>query len=551
MYDQWEALRRSIQNEIDVQFRNRCALDSALGGTDDKLAKEECALFHDYLKRCHEQCKRSTKYKNTILHLNDLVADWDDYLKIRRTERGWNLEPWHRFFISDCTISNEWLYTTKYAAGMPPDRRVIHIGIDRALYHKETYIRIMHEVGHFVGFRNRSRRYGMYFLKLLGGVLCKQIGQEICKEFFGFSYSVKDIDFLFEDRSSYANQQFTRSVREALDQSHEFLTQLIHECCSRYEQQWIDAVRETESIYKSSGGTGNIVDRQSDAVRMKYFDSMRNIHAHGLCDVLQSKETWCYLGRKLYKAMESKFSWHKIYRLIKSVCMRICDSIENTITSTSNDVFFQMPPWYLNCEKHFEEVAADLFMIWCLLGLQPTKRQFQLYVDCVLKSVVEIIRNPDQKAVEYDDMVNAAYDSLLPSRIFSVCSGLGLDVDAYSCIEDKIRMYWKRFIPIQTINIVIARVKNDLKRGHEETCNKFENCREIHTYQEDYVKRITSEYAEEIWSEYKRFETENKSSAILESVSYFRRKFSSRCFGNDYDDTEQVRRDTTIREIAF
>lgn len=281
---------------------------------------------------------RTRFFKEMNLVLSDLVHEFDSAIIMPRREAQAsqlgivmpNAE--HLCFIAPYKSDKTGIFSEMYFDYLPPDKRLIYIGLDKSIWRSPMVV--LHEVGHFIGIRQRPEVRMRCFLELISHTLSFLI--------------------LNEYRANISHQQKTEE--EKLSEEVAIITYIRDSFKSnlyRRLEQAIKAHRDDKRASLHSRGVGyddlSLFEKNDVASILGYFRFIRPIIIHSLIEILDNSLQ--HLKEEHNLSELSTFG-----ALEEAIRAKYNELDENWRRGT-------IPDWYQTREEQLEETIADIFMM--------------------------------------------------------------------------------------------------------------------------------------------------------------------------------------------
>lgn len=372
--------------------------------------------FAEYIKLSEYHAYHHPAWAYMNQQLNLLAQKWDDTLYKNRVNKLNKLlapypplHPRHSFLLvpSKRAASASAVHYDKY---MPPDHRLIAISIRDISY--QSLACIYHEMGHFIGFRNRQDRLFQYFIPILVDTILTLIFEMTCRSYIRET-PVSSKDILTYSRYS-EDKEYNSDVRAYARQ----VIGILQAIRSDLQQCILDAyAAESERFFHELTKSKNSESKQLGiSVKMGFFASIRIPMVRCIESVLTSSDNqqrWKQVAEKLIASIPTTAIKHNC-SLTHAIQEQLCASI-NTIASETKETFslHSLPSWYLECEQFMEEPAADVFM------LKMTGASCKEYIDLVVRQLQNVIGS-----YSVDRMRIAINKPVIHQRVLSIAMAL-------------------------------------------------------------------------------------------------------------------------------
>lgn len=413
-------LRNKITDDCDA-FIKLTTASSLFSTTAMQIEKKE---FSKKIYKSYKLLQNKFRYQYLVLLLNDIAEEWDNIIAEKRSEPNEevSLRPFHRFFLGFTSNKNAPV-VEKFMKFLPPDERLSFIQCNKLRSHKHQMLSVLHEIGHFIGNRNRDTRFSYVYFPILTDMICNELFNRICCIFF-------KCEKIQSAASLRKEQLFDSSVRNTAND--------IHKSIYRLEKELLDTLRSTYERIKNASileiqsnidllnkGVGdekikerqvNILERQIIAIKRSYFMSCGSIVLQTIKCVFEDVDDRDSFCKKLYQELYSNERLQDVPELevtVTNCCHQIYHSIQR-----SEIIRGDLPDWFKDAEQILEETVADIFML--RLGLK--KPNFDKYVDLLVRTL--------QKKYETQNWEQLISAISLPAnrlRIISVCFAMGIE----------------------------------------------------------------------------------------------------------------------------
>lgn len=254
------------------------------------------------------------------------------------------VEAKHRFFLAPYKTYSDsitGIYSHKYHEQLPPDKRLIYIRVDKSIC--RSAISVLHEMGHYIGIRQRRRRMIEFFIPVVSYTVCFVLYDNICCQYSG----VKPNSELTMNRIAHGDvpQSNVANVLAAGDYLYEIDAELT-EYIKNYVLNQINSLQEVINKYDNANADPETqyLLREAKATVMGFFKSIRETILLGLQAYLSQMDT----------DNEKVTPFHD--QLINAII-----DIKGEISKALQDG--DVPIWYKTREEQFEEAIADVFMM--------------------------------------------------------------------------------------------------------------------------------------------------------------------------------------------
>lgn len=314
--------------------------------------------------------------------LNCLAHEWDSTLLENRKGKDQTstelLKPSHCFLL----VPNKHIASASaklYDKAMPPDHRLVAISISGVT--QQSLACIYHEMGHFIGFRNRQARLTDYFIPVLIDKLLTLIYEMTCR------HHISGVPAQSKHIASYTryseDQEYNINVRS-------YASQMIR-CLQAIRKDMLYRVTKEYQAFTNTLPNCTKEEKQlALSVKMGYFASVHGLMTRTLVKVLSCKENlqrWNELISQRLAGQESPYAndqWLHISTAITIVVAELNECIKT----------YTLPLWYEECEQYLEEPAADVFMLK-MIGFSC-----QEYIELIIKQLQNVIGSTSIERIE-------------------------------------------------------------------------------------------------------------------------------------------------------
>lgn len=429
--------------------------------------------------------------------LNKFASDWDSEIEKNRVIKNpsYMLSPYHRFLLvpdqhQDST--SPVIRANMFVKSDLPDARTVVIKLGSL--ERDTFRCILHEMGHFVGFRDRQKRLFNYFIPILADSICRDVYECACSyaTFEELDLSSWTMENYSEDESySKRTSTFAYHVIRILREIH---PELICDLKCRYQ--------EILNMYTDPTQNEEVTDREARSIHSGFFCSIDYVMLTTICDLLHSAE---------FEAKVSEItSRYSAQNCPESECELRKRVLEGFVYIKSTlSICAPKPSWYIVCENMLEEPAADVFMT------KMSNMNSHQYVDLMTRQIQNI-----PSVNSYADMQSILAQRSVHVRIVGVTHAMGMKP---SLLRELFQWVGRRVLPRTSRVYQRIIVKQQLK-SMLELANKLS----IERMESDFFDptRYTFQYIKSLWSD-KRYSEfvhhHRKQMHMLEYVWWLRR----------------------------
>lgn len=342
-----------IDEEADTQITYLCDIDPAAEVQFKKVYEESIIKFrfHTRIVSTYIVSFFFSRFRDLNCIVNSLAVEFDKVVNGRRkkliNEQGKEMpyvEAKHRFFIAPYKTHQHYItgiYSHKYHEQLPPDKRLIYIRADDSIC--RSAISVLHEMGHYIGIRQRRRRMKEFFIPVIAHTICSVLFDNICCQYAG----IKQNSELTIDR--LARGDVPRNKMANALAADNYLCEM-ETVISNYLRDYVlDCLNEKQEVINKFNSDNADAEtkyllREATATVMGFFKSIRETMLLGMQDCLSQIDID---DRKVDSFRD------QLKKAIKDIADEIGTSLEN------GDV----PIWYKTREEQFEEAIADVFMM--------------------------------------------------------------------------------------------------------------------------------------------------------------------------------------------
>lgn len=393
--------------------------------------EDSCFDFDSQLKESEEYAKNSPKFTYMTIKLNQLAGIWDTVLaKSRKQNKGTEdiVKPSHKFiFIPSTHKRRNKPEASLYCKNLPPDNRLISIRI--AASKNRSLLCILHEMGHFIGWRKRNDRLNQYMISMMAEAICLQVYEYACRELTGITSDDQTrIGCIY-----HVEQHYTSDIRndssEIIIALRKSLKDVEHGLQKRFNQ--------FKAIYidESRRGDGIEID-EAKGVEGAFFSSIQAIMLEAIYDMTADESFIEHIAEAIPNKERKK------NEKLKS-CLR------SAFTKLRADVTMKKPLWFDEFEKRLEEPAADIFMIK-MSGIS-IKQYIKLITIQLQELFAEIDYSEDQLYATLALPVNTV-------RFISVCMACNANEKDFRCSTD----WFFKLLPFHTKALERIRLRKQL-----------------------------------------------------------------------------------------
>lgn len=425
--------------------------------------------FKDRKQRFITYSNQIRFFRKMNLVLNELVVEFDNaIIEKRRSRQASQLgivapKPEHLCFIAPYKSDNKaGVFSEMYLDYLPPDKRLIYIGLDNSIWRSAMVV--LHEIGHFIGIRQRLEVRMKAFLSLISHALSHLI---------------------FNDYRLYVH--CCQKAAEETNSDEKVVIPYIRDSFknvlfSRLEQDII-AYREIKQASLHSGSVDyddlSFLEKNDTASILGYFRFIRPIVIHSLTKILGN----CLEHLKEEQVLSELSTFGALENAIRK---RYDELNEHWRRGT-------IPDWYQTREEQLEETIADIFM------MKISGASVSDFVESIIYQYQ--IKTGARR-------ISLANGSLMP-RIIAVCMAMGATTKDFSRKFDRFMKYLPYDLP------VVCRYKT--RMNIQKCYTEF-----IITSDVSDTYKIVTDYAKSIWTSdstngneeqdlsYDRFITEHK-----------------------------------------
>lgn len=338
---------------------------------------------------------RSRVWFHSTEQINQLVRLFDEEVgQRRRVMTAQKLElpvlsACHKFFVaptSNCKPPYG-IYSEKYHSKLPPDKRLIFIGLDSSAW--QTRLSVFHEIGHFIGIRKREDRLTKTFIPLVIQGLIQSIKYDMRR------------NFCFMPRNDHIRISFDNNIlpKRSIEERQKLFTLLRTfeiNLTAMVSEGVSSTFRSIPQLLHGQGYTTESIIDDEPVVRLQVAKTM------GFLQYIRTE-----VLSVLYSALD-KSHWSSdddLKELIYSKCFSdAVDRRQKEIECALEKG--KIPHWYTACEDQIEEAIADVFMM--KMSNIPIKK----YIGFL----------PDVYDVSYGRKnIRASYDVSMPPRFLGIC----------------------------------------------------------------------------------------------------------------------------------
>lgn len=335
--------------------------------------------------------------------LNNIAQSWD--LEIERNRQIRNpshmLKPYHRFLmvpIHQRMSPYPIIQAVMFLKEELPDSRTVVINLSSL--NRDSLRCLMHEMGHFVGFRDRKNRLIEVFIPILADSICRNVYECACSyatfdELNSSSWAM--VSYSEDESYSKRTNTFAYHLINGLREIHPVLV-------SGISGEYQEVLR----VYTDPNENHEIADRELRSIHSGFFCSIDYIMLTAICNLLHSAE----------------FE-EKVRNIVSEYSVRNCPEAESELLERMLEGFSfikstlfrynEKPLWYTECENILEEPAADMFMI------KMSNMNARQYVDLMTKQ----IQNAPSVS-SFADMQSILSQRAVHVRVVGVAHSMGM-----------------------------------------------------------------------------------------------------------------------------
>lgn len=368
------------------------------------------------------ECSRSFACRHPYLaylnkQLNLLAREWDSTLWENRKVKGELsiplLTPRHSFLLVPSKQSSS-ASAKLYNKTMPPDHRLVAISVPGVT--RQLLACIYHEMGHFIGYRNRQARLADYFIPILIDKILTLVYEMTCRRYSG-GVPVPSKHIVTYTRYS-EDMEYNINVRTYAQQMIQCLQSIRKDILSCINKEY----QELTDSFVSTAFASTVVEEQQLAISIKmgFFASIHGLMIRVLVNVLSNVENlqrWEAIVAKTLSGQVSQSKtdiWQHITEAINSINTELAENIEA----------FSLPLWYEECEQYLEEPAADIFMLK-MIGFSCKE-----YIDLIIEQLQNVIGSTSIERIE-----RALNKPVIHQRVISVA--LALDAQSSDFVDSE------------------------------------------------------------------------------------------------------------------
>lgn len=392
-------LLETVYTPIQAEYQ---AIRNSSGSKNDSQF-----TFSDYLRRSVAYAYRHPYFALLNKQLNSLSQKWDETLwQSRLTRAGTTflpLCPNHSFLLVP-EKKNSSASATLYNKRMPPDHRVVAIRIsDISL---QSLACIYHEMGHFIGFRNRQARLFHYFIPILVEKVLILIYEIACRSYIsGTSVQSKSISSYtrYSDDTEYNLnvRTYANHVMSVLKTMYTDLLNCLDKTYGKESSQYVCNSLSSNQVYE---------EQFAKSIKMGFFASVHGLMLPCLSDVLSqedNRQRWKQISMETVKDIPYdtlKDIWEQITKALNSIVTELDEAVEQ----------YRFPVWYEECEQYLEETAADVFM------LKMIRFSCKEYIDLIVQQLQNVVGSYSVESI------NRAIDKpVIHQRVISIAMAIG------------------------------------------------------------------------------------------------------------------------------
>lgn len=346
--------------------------------------------------------------------INDLAMQWDSRInKIREENGGYLLQSLHRFLISDpkelkAAHSPVLRKTNRF---LPPDKRFGIVSCNSKKVKRMIVMSILHEMGHFIGKRERLYRFENVFIPMLSERIIYEISARYCGLIDNTDENarIEVLDYSKDNQSKIQAQeqviysiysmqselqktlqtwfiQFKNKALETCDTNQEDAIKSIEEIIKQLKKipTWKDIDVDSKPIKETiKENIKEIISRQKTSIDMSFFIQCRGVLTKLLSVLLATESVGkdsFFIKTASAIATASSTSIEEAKKRLKP-CFDIMRN--GCIMPFPSDNLKDPPVWYRDAEEILEETAADIFMLR-ICDEYPSSYQYcHLLMECL------------------------------------------------------------------------------------------------------------------------------------------------------------------------
>ncbi len=385
----YEKVVDSIYSEINNEYES-------IRKTAEKYNRKDSTFdFSESFAESRKYAERNPAFAYLTIKLNQLAELWDATLVESRLNNSKDKDivmPRHRFlFVHNARYEMNKPKASLYCKNLPPDKRLICIQVTR----KKPYnlLCILHEMGHFIGWRKRDTRLDTYMIPMIAEAICLQLYEYACRELTDVSsdYDAR-IGCILHLEPHYANHIRSESskILMALRKIQSTIKEELRKCYNISKKIYIEECNKN----------GELEIEEAKGVKSAFFSCIQALLLDTIYNMLTDK---CFIEKCIIQATfdETDVDKGKLQNCLRKAFVKLEHDIESG-----------KPLWYDEFEKRLEEPAADVFMI------KMSGINIRQYIDLITVQLQELFID---KEYSEDRLYTTLALPVNTVRVISIC----------------------------------------------------------------------------------------------------------------------------------